>query len=72
MEQIPARKRRAMGTLIAMPVLFACIEFSNIARNPRFEQIHNVDIIGLMAVGACIGVAMTGLAVLIRTRNKAD
>jgi hypothetical protein len=66
------RKRRRAGVMIAMPLLFAAIEFSNIARNPRFEQIRNVDIVGLMGVGACIGVAMAGVGVMIRTRLKKE
>jgi hypothetical protein len=64
------RRRRRAGVVLILPIIFASIEFSNIARNPRFEQIHNVDIVGLMAVGALIGVALTGLAVMIRTRAK--
>jgi hypothetical protein len=72
MQPNDAPKRRRAGVMIAMPLLFAAIEFSNIARNPRFEQIRNVDIIGLMAVGALLGVAMTGLAMMIRTRLKKD
>ncbi len=72
MQPNDAPKRRRAGVAIVMPLVFAAIEFSNIARNPRFEQIRNVDIVGLMAVGALIGVAMTALAVMIRSRSKKD
>jgi hypothetical protein len=61
-----ARRRRGAGAIIVLPILIASAEFSNIARNPRFEQIHNVDIVGLMACGFCLGVAFTGLMVIIR------
>jgi hypothetical protein len=64
------RKRRGIGALIALPIIIASVEFSNIARNPRFEQIHNVDIVGLMGVGVCIGVAMSGFAMMIALRNR--
>lgn len=70
MEQDPARRRRGVGVAIGVPLFIGCLEFSNIARNPRFEQIHNVDIIGLMGVGACFGVALVGIVMMIRMRNR--
>ena len=35
----------------------------NVARNPRFEAFHTVDVVGLMASGLCFGVA---LALILR------
>jgi hypothetical protein len=70
MEQNPARVRRRLIVGIGFPLVIGCVEFSNIARNPRFEQIHNVDIVGLMGVGACFGVAIIGIAMMIRMRSR--
>jgi hypothetical protein len=63
------RRRRGAGVVLVLPIIIASAEFSNIARNPRFEQIHNVDIVGLMACGFCLGVAFTGLMFIIRGKS---
>lgn len=52
-----------------MALLIGLVEFSNIARNPRFEAIHTVDVLGLLASGACFGVALTVLIVAMRSRR---
>jgi len=38
-------------------VVFGFIALMNVARNPRFEAFHTVDVLGLMASGLCFGVA---------------
>jgi len=63
-----ARKPLLSG---AMTLLLGLIEFSNIARNPRFEAIHTVDVVGLIGCGACLGVAMTAFIVAVRSRRAA-
>jgi hypothetical protein len=44
-------------------VVVGLIALMNVARNPRFEAIHTVDVLGLMASGLCFGVA---LALILR------
>ena len=44
-------------------VVFGFIALMNVARNPRFEAFHTVDVLGLMASGVCFGVA---LALILR------
>jgi hypothetical protein len=66
MERNGERKRRGPVAVIIIPIMIASVEFSNLARNPRFEQIHNVDIVGLMGVGVCIGVALTALMFMLK------
>lgn len=39
-------------------VVFGLIALMNVARNPRFEAFHTVDVLGLMASGVCFGVAL--------------
>ena len=41
----------------AILVVFGVVALMNVARNPRFEAFHTVDILGLMASGLCFGVA---------------
>jgi predicted metal-binding protein len=41
-----------------MLIVFAAIAFMNVARNPRFEMFHAVDVLSLLACGMCIGVAI--------------
>jgi len=38
-------------------VVFGAVALMNVARNPRFEAFHTVDVLGLMASGLCFGVA---------------
>ena len=39
------------------PTMGGVIVLTNVARNQRFEAIHTVDVLGLMASGVCFGVA---------------
>jgi hypothetical protein len=45
------------------------LEFTNISRNPRFEAIHTVDVVGLLASGACFGVALAAAVAAVRARR---
>jgi hypothetical protein len=44
-------------------VVIGSVALMNVARNPRFETFHTVDVLGLMASGVCFGVA---LALILR------
>ena len=39
-------------------VVFGAIALMNVARSPRFEAFHTVDVLGVMASGVCFGVAL--------------
>ena len=39
-------------------LVFGFIALLNVARSPRFEAFHTVDVLGLMASGVCFGVAL--------------
>ena len=41
----------------------------NILGNPQFQNIRTLDVVRLMAIGACWGVAVAGLALLIGSRS---
>jgi hypothetical protein len=65
------RNRKGLGAVIVLPIIIGLAELTQIQRNPRFEQIHTVDVVGLLGSGVCFGVAISGLAMLIRMkRNK--
>jgi uncharacterized membrane protein YphA (DoxX/SURF4 family) len=44
--------------------------FMNILGNPRFQDIRSLDVVRLMAIGACWGVAVAGLALLIGSKFR--
>ena len=44
-------------------MVFGLIALMNMARGPRLEAFHTVDVLGLMASGVCFGVA---LALILR------
>lgn len=44
----------------AFPILFVgLIGFMNVARNPRFDAFHTVDILQLAATGVCLGLFLS-------------
>ena len=60
-------RKPLLSSMIALVI--GLLEFSNIARNPRFEAIHTVDVVGLLGCGACFGVALTALFAALRSRR---
>lgn len=42
--------------------------FINILGSPQFQDIRSLDVVRLVAIGACLGVAVAGLALLIGAR----
>ena len=55
--------RRTQPFILAV---FGAIALMNVARSPRFEAFHTVDVLGLMASGVCFGVAF---ALFLRVRR---
>jgi len=44
--------------------------FMNILGSPRFQDIRSIDVVRLMAIGACWGVAAAGLGLLIGAKFR--
>jgi len=65
-------KRRVIVGLIVLPLFFGFGAFMNILRDPRFQDIRNLDVVRLIAVGACWGVAVVGLALLLGSKLRKD
>ena len=42
----------------AFAVVMGAIALTNVMRNPRWESIHTVDALQLVAAGMCFGVAL--------------
>jgi hypothetical protein len=63
------RTRKPLVSAIFVPVLIGCIGLSNVMRQPRFQSLHNVDALQLIASGMCFGIALSSLLMLIRTRR---
>ena len=65
-------KRRVLVGLIVLPLFFGFAAFMNILREPRFQDIRNLDVVRLIAVGACWGVAVAGFALLMGSKFRKD
>lgn len=58
-------KRRVIVGLIVLPLFMGFAAFMNMLGDPRSQNIRSLDMVRLIAVGACWGVAVAGLAMLI-------
>jgi len=47
--------KRSRGVVV---LIIGLIGFMNVARNPRFEAFHTVDVLQLIVSGVCLGVAL--------------
>ena len=56
--------------LFAVLFLVGAIGLGNVVRNPRFETIHTVDALQLIASGMCFGIALMALAGRLKPRSK--
>jgi hypothetical protein len=58
------RKRRPVAVFI-IPLLVALLGFYRVTESPQFESYRTVDVVRLVASGACFGAALTGLIVML-------
>ena len=49
-----------------VPLLFGILVLANVLGNPRIATLHGSDVVQLIAVGLCFGVALTTLITLVR------
>jgi hypothetical protein len=66
---IQVRRRIILG-LIILPLFLGFAAFMNILRELRFQDIRNLDVVRLIAIGACWGVAFAGFALLIGSKLR--
>jgi hypothetical protein len=63
-----ARGRSVWGRF-ALMLVFGGMELFFVMRNPRFQDIHNIDVAQLMVSGLCFGVALSILIGAIRGKT---
>jgi hypothetical protein len=63
-------KHRIIVASVVLPLFFGFAAFMNILGDPRFRDIRSLDVARLIAIGACWGVAVAGLALLIGSRLR--
>ena len=63
-------KRRVIVVLVLLPLFSGFAAFMNIQGTPRFQDIRSLDVVRLIAIGACWGVAVAGLAMLIGSKFR--
>jgi len=49
-----------------IPLLFGLMAFTRVATSPRFATYYKPDVVSLIAVGMCLGAALTMLVVTLR------
>jgi hypothetical protein len=58
-------RRGVVISLIVLPLFSSLAPFINLVGSPQFQQIRNLDVMRLIAIGACWGAAVVGLGLLI-------
>jgi predicted membrane protein len=59
-------KPRTLAAAILVPVVVGSIVLINLTHQPRFEMFHTVDVLQLLASGACFGLALAALLAMLR------
>jgi hypothetical protein len=63
-------ERKMFAGTVLVPILIGMIGFSHLMGQPRFATFHTVDVLQLLASGACFGIGFSALlAFLHRIRN---
>ena len=62
------RKAQSCFFMIFLPLFMGLPLLWNAIGDARFQNIRSLDMVRLMAMGACIGVAFSGLGLLIRSK----
>jgi hypothetical protein len=58
--------RKILVSAIFTPIVIGSVGFLNLMHQPRFETFRTVDVVQLLGAGACYGVAMVALIMLLR------
>jgi hypothetical protein len=63
-------RRSVIISLIVLPLFSGFAAFINLVGSPQFQEIRNLDVMRLIAIGACWGAAFVGLVLLIGSRFR--
>jgi hypothetical protein len=66
----PTHLKRVLFAMIALCTFMGFATFMNVLGDPRSQNIRSLDIFRLIAVGANWGVAICGIAMLIRSKFR--
>jgi hypothetical protein len=58
--------RKVLGSAIFAPIIIGSVGLVNLMHQPRFEAYRTVDVVQLLGTGACYGVALFALVLLLR------
>ena len=58
--------RKVLGTATLMPIIIGSVGLVNLMHQPRFETYRTVDVVQLLGIGACYGVALVALLAFLR------
>lgn len=64
-------KRRVLILLIILPLFSSIAPLTNMLDNPRFRNIRGIDVVRLLTIGVCWGVALVALCLLITSKLRA-
>jgi hypothetical protein len=59
-----ADRKRPPVVVFIIPLLIGLLGFYRVTQSPQFESYRTVDVIQLLASGACIGAALVGLVLM--------
>jgi hypothetical protein len=62
-------KKSSRFTGLILALMGTMVLLNNLGK-PRVEALHGADIVGLLASGACFGIAIAGLLGRLRVRNE--
>ncbi|MGH9727854.1 MAG: hypothetical protein ACRD4V_04610 [Candidatus Acidiferrales bacterium] len=60
------RRRRSLAASAFVLIVVGSIGFFSLSQRPRFQAIHTVDVVQLLATGMCYGVALAGIFAMFR------
>ena len=60
-----SNRKRPPVVVFIIPLVIGLIGFSRVTQSPQFESYRNLDVVQLVASGACFGAALTGLIVML-------
>jgi hypothetical protein len=64
------RERRRKLAPFWVPLLFGLLGLANVVGRPRLAALHGSDVVQLLGIGMCFGVALTSLVTLLRGRSS--
>ena len=64
--------RRPLTSAVLLPLVLASIGFAQISHRAEFATMRMIDIVQLMGIGVCIGVAMFATILMLKGKSISD